>query len=312
MHNAIAPAIELAKRQGNRALFFAKKYSPEILTGTGIVAGVVAGFMGAKATLKLEALVADLEMALEQHRQLRFHTTEEQYTRMAYIRDITGDYAIATAKIAKNYAPTITMASAATVCILGAHGIMKRRTVTVIAAYEALERVYNGYRERVIEEFGEEKDRDYRLGIRDGKTHILTNDETGVKHKVTEATIDPTVPSQYARFFDEQSADFNKRTEDNLTFLNAQQRFANYRLNRDGFLFLNDVYDMLGLPKTAAGQVVGWLSDKHDEFNDQPADHFVDFGIYDPRDTKSRQFVNGNEKYILLDFNPDGLIWDRI
>ena len=92
-------------------------------------------------------------------------------------------------------------------------------------------------------------------------------------------------------------------------FLKHQQNYANEKLQKQGYLFLNDVYDMLGIPKTKAGQVVGWV---YDEAHPDIYDNFVDFGIYDLYNEKARDFVNGREKSILLDFNVDGNILDLI
>ena len=61
---------------------------------------------------------------------------------------------------------------------------------------------------------------------------------------------------------------------------------------------------MLGIPATRAGQQVGWIYDK----NDPNKDNFVDFGIYDTNRPSNRDFVNGYERTILLDFNVDGNI----
>ena len=44
----------------------------------------------------------------------------------------------------------------------------------------------------------------------------------------------------------------------------------------DGYLFLNDVYDLLGIPKSKAGQVVGWIYDKN---NNTDGDNYVSFGL---------------------------------
>ena len=91
-------------------------------------------------------------------------------------------------------------------------------------------------------------------------------------------------------------------------FLKDQQRYANDRLKTKGCLFLNEVYDMLGIPRTKAGAIVGWIFDeKHPN-----GDNFVDFGIYDIHNDKKRDFVNGYERTILLDFNVDGVIYDKI
>ena len=87
-------------------------------------------------------------------------------------------------------------------------------------------------------------------------------------------------------------------------FLNQQQNYANDKLRRQGYLFPNDVYDMLGIPKCKEGQTHGWVYDEKNPIGD----NFVDFGIYNISRRKNRDFVNGYEKVILLDFNHDGNI----
>ena len=84
------------------------------------------------------------------------------------------------------------------------------------------------------------------------------------------------------------------------------ETFANDLLKARGRLFLNEVYRMLGIDETKAGQVVGWVYNP-----DNPTgDNFVDFGIYNMQRERVRAFVNGYEPNILLDFNVDGVIWD--
>ena len=88
-------------------------------------------------------------------------------------------------------------------------------------------------------------------------------------------------------------------------FLDAQN-FLNEKLQTQGYLFLNDVYEMLGFDKVNYGQVVGWIFDQ-----DHPiGDNYVDFGIWDIHDQQKRRFVNGHERSIILDFNVDGPILD--
>jgi hypothetical protein len=115
-----------------------------------------------------------------------------------------------------------------------------------------------------------------------------------------------TTPSIYARFFDESCPSWNTNGEYNLIFLNCQQKYANDLLNSRGHVFLNEVYDMLGTPRSTAGSVTGWLKTE-----DGSTVNFVDFGIYD-EDHVVRDFVNGAEGSILLDFNLDGVIYDKI
>ena len=85
-------------------------------------------------------------------------------------------------------------------------------------------------------------------------------------------------------------------------YLKKQQAYATDKLRAQGYLFMNEVYEMLGIPKTVIGQRVGWVYDE----NNPVGDNFVDFGIYDLYNEKARDFVNGYERAILLDFNVDG------
>ena len=69
---------------------------------------------------------------------------------------------------------------------------------------------------------------------------------------------------------------------------------------------MNEVYDMLGIPRTKAGQIVGWIYDEECP----NGDNVIDFGIYESNKA-TRDFVNGYERTILLDFNVDGPILDK-
>ena len=113
------------------------------------------------------------------------------------------------------------------------------------------------------------------------------------------------VRSPYARYFDSRNPAWNKDVEFNKMFLVQQQTYANAALVNKKYLFLNDVYDMLGFPRTKAGQVVGWVYDE----NNAIGDNYIDFGIFNEDNT---DFVNGCENAVWLDFNVDGMILDRI
>jgi hypothetical protein len=153
-------------------------------------------------------------------------------------------------------------------------------------------------------------DHELKHNIKATKVETVVVDENGKEKKVKE-----TVPvageqhSEYARFFDETCEAWERDSEYNLMFLKSQQDFANNKLRAKGYLFLNDVYDALGIPRSKAGQAVGWMY-KPDFQSD--GDNYVDFGIYNVKRERNRDFVNGYEDAILLDFNVDGVIWDLI
>lgn len=105
--------------------------------------------------------------------------------------------------------------------------------------------------------------------------------------------------SEHAKWFDDTCGGWTKDSELNKAFLLHQQTYANLKLKSRGYLFLNDVYDMLGMPRTAAGQRVGWVYDPKNPVGD----NHVDFGIYEEWNA---DFVNGIKSDLLLDFNVDG------
>lgn len=111
--------------------------------------------------------------------------------------------------------------------------------------------------------------------------------------------------SDYARFFDDECTGWTKDPKYNLMYLKTQQTYCNELLRSKGHLFLNKVYEILGMPETKTGQIVGWIYDE----NDPNLDNYVDFGLSEER---CENFVNGYENTVLLDFNVDGNILDRI
>lgn len=89
------------------------------------------------------------------------------------------------------------------------------------------------------------------------------------------------------------------------------QNQMNDKLKARGHVFLNEVYDALGFDRSEAGRLVGWVWNK-DNTAMEAGDGYIDFSIFDGSDYAKRAFVNGDERFILLDFNIDGMIYDLI
>lgn len=218
-------------RVGFRGALLVRKHSPIILTSVGILGGITSAVMGAKATLKLEDTVADTVSDVE---DLKLHPTKTQ------ARDLAIVYTRGAIKVTKLYAPAASLGLASIGCVIGAHGIMQKRNVAMVAAYSALEKGFSEYRKRVEDVVGVEGEREFRYGV---STDVDKNDETG---EVQVKTIfDPNGASVYARFFDELNVNWSRSPEQNKMFLRSQQNYANDKLHARGHLFLNEVYDML-------------------------------------------------------------------
>lgn len=291
--------------------FKLKKHSPEILVAAGIVGTITSTVMACKATTKAGDIVDDHHEKMEQINTVAAMAKDDEtveYTEQDLKKDTTIVYTQTAVQFIKLYAPSVILGAVSIGSILYSHKILTKRNAALAAAYATIDKGFKEYRGRVVERFGKELDKELKYNIKAKEFEEVVVDEKG-KEKVEKKTVnvaDPNQFSDYARFFDESCIAFTKSPEDNLWFLKQRQGEANRRLQHDGYLFLNDVYEMLGLPKTKAGQVVGWVYNEKEPIGD----NFVDFGIYDQSREAVRDFVNGYERAILLDFNVDGNIWD--
>lgn len=301
-------------RSFNKAGFMLKKHSPEILVVGGIVGGVTSAVMACKATTKLSGILEESKEQIDTiHNFVEDHGFTEEYTEQDSKKDLALVYAQTGIKVVKLYGPAVMVGALSIASILGSTKILKKRNIALAAAYTTLDSTFKDYRNRVVERFGERIDKELRYNIKAKEIEMKSVDENG-NEKVVKETVDVTDEydlsqySDYAKFFDCGNPNWEKDSEYNLMFLKQQQRYANDLLQSKGYLFLNDVYDMLGIPRTKAGQVVGWLYDEENPIGD----NYVDFGIYDIHKPAARDFVNGYERTILLDFNVDGNIWDKM
>lgn len=287
----------------NKAGFKLKKHSPEILIVAGVVGVVTSAVMACKATMKLNDTLTDTKEKVED-----FHADEANYTEEEGKKTLTLIYSKAALDIAKLYGPSVVLGGLSITAILTSNNILRKRNIALAAAYTAVDKSFKEYRGRVIERFGKELDRElkYNIKAKEVEETVVSEDGTEVVEKKTIELADPNTYSPYAKFYDDGCSGWTKDSEANLMFLRMQQDAATKRLKQQGWLLLNDVYDMLGIPRTKDGMVIGWVYDeKH-----PVGDNFVDFGIYDANRASNRDFVNGYERTILLDFNVDGNIYD--
>lgn len=293
-----------------KASFKLQKHSPEILVVAGVVGTVVSAVMACKATTKLNSILEESKETIDKiHEVAADESMADKYTPEDAKKDLTITYVQTGIKLVKLYAPAIALGALSIGCILSSNNILRKRNVALAAAYATVDKSFKEYRGRVIEKFGEAIDRELKYNIKEQKVEeTVTDPETGKEKKVKKIiqVSDIDGYSEYARFFDDGCKGWEKDAEMNLMFLRAQQQYANDLLRARGRLFLNEVYRMLGIPETKAGQVVGWVYDPENPMGD----NYVDFGIYDINKPRNRDFVNGYERTILLDFNVDGNIWE--
>lgn len=290
-------------RRLSRNVLELKKQSPHIFFGAGILAVAGGTVLACRATLKLERTVDDIRHDLETVKELNEAARKQEelsggkhaYSEKEYVRDLGYVYGKSAVKLGKLYGPSVLVGGAGIAMLTGSHIQMTRRNGALTATLAVVSKAYDDYRQKIRDEYGE--DRELEL-YKDTKVVPVE----GGKKNESEITSDPSLFSPYAKLFDEVNVNWVPNGETNYMFIKCQENYFNYVLSSRGHVFLNEVYDKLGFEHTSAGSVVGWVYDGEN-------DGYIDFGLDDPA---AKDFVTGFEPSVWLDFNVDGIIYDKI
>ena len=290
----------------SKAVMKIKKYSPEILVVAGITGTIVSAVLACKATTKVAGILDEAKDTIDSiHNGMESGAINgQEYTPDDGRKDTAIVYAQTGVKLARLYCPAIILGTLSITSILASNNILRKRNVAIGAAYAVIDKSFKEYRGRVIERFGEQVDTELKYGIKAKKfEEIEVDKETGKEKKIKKTVMvtDPNLQSDYAVYFDNKSRNYETNQDYNLMFLKAQQAFANDKLQTRGHLFLNEVLDDLDLPRTQAGQIVGWTKNG--------PDGYVNFRIVEvDRETENGRY----EPTLLLDFNVEGNILENM
>lgn len=316
-----------AKLLLNKALFKLSEKSPVILLTIGVV-GVVAGtVMAVKATKNSKDIDDELKEDLEtlelkkqdELEKLTEANENEEVTELVSVKDDIYDHSVgyftkedynklrnkivlnATKKYLLLYSKSIVVETASIICIIAGFRIIAKRYAALAIAYAGLDNSFREYRKRVQKEIGQDKENELYYGYKKELEKI--KDENGKVKEVEKIKINDKAISQYAVFFDESSSEWSNEPGYNRTFLQTLQKSMQRRLESQGHVFLNEVKDKLGLPRTPEGQLVGW------KLGMPNSDGYISFGLLNDY---NKEAVNARNNVWLLDFNVDGNIYNEI
>ena len=293
--------------------FEMKKHSPELLVVAGIGGVIVAAVMACKATRKLDNVLEETKEQLDTIKELKELPAEElaegetPMTEKESKKAMTVVYAKSALEMTKLYGPSVAVGAVSITAILAGHNILHKRNVALATTLTGVETAFKQYRGRVIDRFGEALDKELRYNIKTKEIEEKVINEDGSETTVTktvETANSRDILSPFTYCFDDGCNGWTKNPQLNKMFLEHQQRMMTQRLEAQGYLFLNDVLKELGLPQTEAGQIAGWIYDEECPIGD----NYVDFGILDIHKEANRDFVNGYERSVWLDFNCVGNI----
>lgn len=281
---------------------------PELFMVAGTVCVITGTVMCCKATMEVDEIVEEHKKTMDKVRSSLGKELKDgsDYDESKQQMDTVKCYGKTFGRLGRVYAPGIGFMLLGIGFYLGAYKVLKTRNIALLGVCQGLQRKLQDYDRRLAKDYGEDVAYAYRNGLEMEQVKEKVEDENGKKKTVETTKYDPsTMYSPYSRFFDESSKYWRKYADINLLFLKMMQTEANRMLQTRGSVFLNEVYDMLDIPRTPEGAHVGWLKDGE-------GDGFVDFGIFDGDTPAARRFVNGYENVMLLDFNVDGVIYDKL
>lgn len=284
--------LGIVTRLAGRAGLVLSKHAPTILTAAGTAGFIGTTILASKATLKVEETVAE-----EAELLVKVHEAHEagKLTDKDATHDKVVLYTRMTTKLAKLYAPALILGAASIVSLATGHGIMLKRNASLAAAYAAVDQAFKSYKKKVESKFGKEAVLDALVSTAE---EDLTKNEPTLE---AIAAVDDVSP--YGVIFDSSNHNWSADEDLAMLHLKCQQQYANDILQTRGHIFLNEVYKMLGFPHTPAGAVTGWVKGHGDDF--------IDFNIYDGMFEGEDENGRTVTKWA-LDFNVDGVMWDKI
>lgn len=306
---------EAVTNKVGRQLLHLQKASPKVMFYAGVTGVVASTVLACRATLKVSTVLAETEDLKAKSEMLHIEhdmdPMSNDYDETKYNKDQMVLKVKTILNVTKLYAPSAGLMMISIGLLTGSHVTLNKRNASLTAAYASVDQAFEKYRQRVVAQLGKDADDEFRYGADKFEEVVLTGKDGEKTKTIVKKRASAEGHSMYARFFDQTSTEWQRGAEYNRAFLQCQQNYWNERLRIKGHVFLNEVYDALGIERSPQGAVVGWVLGKKSEGH--TGDNCIDFGIFDDLTNPNvRDFVNGAEDAILLDFNVDGVVYDKI
>lgn len=283
------------------------KNAPAIAFGAGLVGMAGTVILTARATLKVAPKLEAHEESLRAHKETARRINEGLESEGEFPGMPEASFILWTRFVrecTRAYAVPLLLGGVSAGLLTYSHNVQSNMIAGLTMAYEGLKVTFDKYREAVIEDQGIDADTKYIV-----EAHNAANEELQARTGDSEVF---HVDSRFV-FGTESSSDFNGRASMwNVNFLNDVEAAMNRKLEATGIVFLNEVLVALGMDRTPAGQQLGWVKNPDD------SSHVgIDFGWRKLADEMTKHhLINADSSdsapEILLDFNYDGIVWDKL
>lgn len=199
--------------------------SPAILTGLGVVGVVTTAVLTGKASIKAAKIIRDRE---------QFHeiqpTNQDRFL-----------------LVWKEFIPPVISGATTITCIIGANRIGSNRAAAMAMAFSASEKMFDEYREKVVEKLGERKEAEARAELAQDRVT-----KAGESTLVIEASTDVLCFEEFTgRYF-----------VSNVEKIRKGMNTVNYQILNENYASLTDLYKEIGLEPTKHSDEVGWKDNR--------------------------------------------------
>lgn len=216
------------------------KRSPEILLGLGIASAITSTVLAVKATPKAMELLAEAEKE-NINRQIKEGVPGPEVK-----NGLPSAQVVKT--VWKCYIPAAISGAASIACLLGSHSVNAKRNAALATAYKLSETALNEYREKVVEEIGEDKEKVIRDKV--SQKHLDEKPVSKNEVVITGTGKQLCYDGISGRYF-----------ESDIQTIRAAVNKINETMVYEMYAALNDFYNEIGLSNTDMGDELGWNLD---------------------------------------------------
>lgn len=215
----------------DRTVSLVKSNTPEILTALGIGGLVGTAVLTGKASMAA-ARTIDREQYRLDHDKVPHELEPKEKIKLVW----------------KLYIPPAIAGAASIACIIGGAKSSGRRTAAAVAAYSLTEKAFTEYKEKVLEQIGENKEQKIRDAIAQDQ---VTNNPPSKEVIIVGGGQVLCCELLTHRYF-----------RSDMETLRKAQNDINALINGQYYVTLSEFYDIIGLPYTSISSNIGWDSDK--------------------------------------------------
>lgn len=212
---------------------YAVDNSPGIFTGFGVAGAITTAVLAARTSYRV-----GMDASTQYHEAVV--EGEELPAELLEPKHLVTTYW-------KEYIPAAISGVTTVTCIIMANHIGARRAAAMTAAFKLSEKMAEEYRQKVVDELGAKGEEKVRTKVATDRVAQTPGSELVII----------TGPEQ--TFFDEWSGRYFKAEIENVR---QAVNEINYQINNSYYASLTDLYDKIGLPRTAESDEFGWNSDE--------------------------------------------------